>query len=119
MNGLLTNPVISGLLGGGPNAIRAAAEQQRAALAPRGGGGMSGAPGAIVTQDRSGADLGAGLAGLGQGLSAIGKMREKAKQREAFEATIASLPPEQQAIARLNPDAFAKANAEAMFRPPR
>jgi hypothetical protein len=116
MNGLLANPVISGLLGGGPNAIRAAAEQQRAALAPRGGGGMSGAPGAIVTQDRSGADLGAGLAGLGQGLSAIGKMREKAKQREAFEATIASLPPEQQAIARLNPDAFAKANAEAMFR---
>ena len=116
MNGLLANPVISGLLGGGPNAIRAAAEQQRMALAPRGGGGMSGAPGAIVTQDRSGADLGAGLAGLGQGLSAIGKMREKAKQREAFEATIASLPPEQQAIARLNPDAFAKANAEAMFR---
>jgi hypothetical protein len=36
------------------------------ALAPRGGGGMSGAPGAIVTQDRSGADLGAGLAGLGE-----------------------------------------------------
>jgi hypothetical protein len=90
MNGLLANPVISGLLGGGPNAIRAAAEQQRMALAPRGGGGMSGAPGAIVTQDRSGADLGAGLAGLGKGLSAIGKMRDKAKQSEAFEATIAA-----------------------------
>jgi hypothetical protein len=83
MNGLLANPVISGLLSGGPNAIRAAAEQQRLALAPRGGGGMSGAPGAIVTQDRSGADLGAGLAGLGKGLSAIGAMREKSQQEEA------------------------------------
>jgi hypothetical protein len=88
MNGLLANPVISGLLGGGPNAIRAAAEQQRMALAPRGGGGMSGAPGAIVTQDRSGADLGAGLAGLGQGLSAIGKMRADAKQQEAEDQAI-------------------------------
>jgi hypothetical protein len=83
MNGLLANPVISGLLSGGPNAIRAAAEQQRLALAPRGGGGMSGAPGAIVTQDRSGADFGAGLAGLGKGLSAIGAMREKSQQEEA------------------------------------
>jgi hypothetical protein len=118
MNGLLANPVISGLLGGGPNAIRAAAEQQRMALAPRGGGGMSGAPGAIVTQDRSGADLGAGLAGLGKGLSAIGKMRDRAAQKEAFDAAIATLPPEQQTIARLNPEAFAKAYAEAMSRPP-
>jgi hypothetical protein len=89
MNGLLANPVISGLLGGGPNAIRAAAEQQRLALAPRGGGGMSGAPGAIVTQDRSGADLGAGLAGLGKGLSAIGKMRADAKRQEVEDQAIA------------------------------
>jgi hypothetical protein len=89
MNGLLANPVISGLLSGGPNAIRAAAEQQRLALAPRGGGGMSGAPGAIVTQDRSGADLGAGLAGLGKGLSAIGKMRADAKRQEVEDQAIA------------------------------
>jgi hypothetical protein len=118
MNGLLANPVISGLLGGGPNAIRAAAEQQRLALAPRGGGGMSGAPGAIVTQDRSGADLGAGLAGLGKGLSAIGAMRDKAKRSEAFEAAISQLPPEQQTAARLNPEAFSAAQAKSFFSTP-
>jgi hypothetical protein len=118
MNGLLANPVISGLLSGGPNAIRAAAEQQRLALAPRGGGGMSGAPGAIVTQDRSGADLGAGLAGLGKGLSAIGKMRADAKRSEAFEAAISQLPPEQQTAARLNPEAFSAAQAKSFFSTP-
>jgi hypothetical protein len=118
MNGLLANPVISGLLSGGPNAIRAAAEQQRLALAPRGGGGMSGAPGAIVTQDRSGADLGAGLAGLGKGLSAIGAMRDKAKRSEAFEAAISQLPPEQQSAARLNPEAFSAAQAKSFFSTP-
>jgi hypothetical protein len=116
MNGLLSNPVISGLLAGGPNAIRAQADQARAALAPRGGGGMSGAPGAIMARDTSMSDLGSGLAGLGQGLSAIGAMRDKAKQREAFEAAVSQLPPEQQAAARLNPEAFAKANADALFR---
>ena len=102
MNGLLANPVISGLLGGGPNAIRAAAEQQRLALAPRGGGGMSGAPGAIVTQDRSGADLGAGLAGLGEGLRAFGQMREKSQQEEArrsFVEGVVGIDPEAQKAA--------------------
>ena len=118
MNGLLTNPVIQGLLAGGPNAIRMASEQQRAALAPRGGGGMSGAPGAIVTRDTGMADLGSGLSGLGEGLAAIGAMRDRAAQKEAFDAAIATLPPEQQTIARLNPEAFAKAYAEAMSRPP-
>jgi hypothetical protein len=102
MNGLLANPVISGLLSGGPNAIRAAAEQQRLALAPRGGGGMSGAPGAIVTQDRSGADLGAGLAGLGEGLRAFGQMREKSQQEEArrsFVEGVVGIDPEAQKAA--------------------
>jgi hypothetical protein len=89
MNGLLTNPVIQGLLSGGPNAIRMASEQQRAALAPRGGGGMSGAPGAIVTRDTGMADLGSGLSGLGEGLAAIGAMRDRAAQREVEDQAIA------------------------------
>lgn len=116
---LLGNPVIQGLLGGGgPNAIRAQAMQQQAQLTPRGGGGMMGAPSPIVTQDRSMSELGSGLSGLGEGLASIGKAREKAKQREAFEAAIAGLPEEQRVAAMLNPEAFAKAQAESMFRKP-
>lgn len=111
--GLLMNPVIQGLLSGGPNAIRAQAEAQRASMAPRGGGGMMGAPSPIVTQDRSLSELGQGLAGLGQGLGAIGQMREKAKRDEAFEAAISKLPPEMQAAARLSPDAAVAAMLRA------
>jgi len=107
---LLQNPVISGLLGGGgPNAIRAQYDQQRAAMAPRASGGMMGAPGAIVTRDNSSAELGQGLAGLGKGLSAIGDARRQAKEREALEAAIAGLPPEMQAAARVAPEAAVKA----------
>lgn len=86
---LLSNPVIQGLLGGGgPNAIRAQYDQQRAAMAPRGGGGMMGAPSPIVTQDRSMSELGSGLSGLGEGLASIGKARRAAAQKEAEDTAI-------------------------------
>jgi hypothetical protein len=111
--GLLSNPVIAGLLSGGPNAVRAREQQRLAAMLPRGQGGMMGAPSGVVRQDSG---LGAGLAGLGQGLAAIGDMRKEAQAKEAFEQTIASLPPEQQALARMNPQAYSTAAAQAMFR---
>lgn len=86
---LLSNPVLQGLLGGGgPNAIRARAEQQAAAMTPRGGGGMMGAPSPIVVRDNSGAEIGQGLAGLGQGIAALGQARQAAKQKEAEDAAI-------------------------------
>lgn len=111
--GLLSNPVIAGLLSGGPNAVRAREQQRLAAMLPRGQGGMMGAPSGVVRQDSG---LGAGLAGLGQGLAAIGDMRKEAQAKEAFEQTIASLPPEQQAWARMNPQAYSTAAVQAMFR---
>lgn len=111
--GLLSNPVIAGLLSGGPNAVRAREQQRLAAMLPRGQGGMMGAPSGVVRQNSG---LGAGLAGLGQGLAAIGDMRKEAQAKEAFEQTIASLPPEQQALARLNPGEYAKQAAAAAFK---
>lgn len=111
--GLLGNPVIAGLLAGGPNAVRAREQQRLAAMLPRGQGGMMGAPGGVVRQDSG---LGQGIAGLGAGLEAIGEIRKEAQAREAFEASIASLPEEQQALARLNPQAYSNAAAQAMFR---
>ncbi|HYH17891.1 MAG TPA: lytic transglycosylase domain-containing protein [Azospirillum sp.] len=42
----------------------------------------------------------------------------KALQRQQMEAMIASLPPDQQAIARLDPGAFAAARAKSMFDAP-
>lgn len=112
--GLLGNPVIAGLLGGGgPAAIRAREQQRLAQMLPRGQGGMMGAPSGVVRQDSG---LSAGLAGLGQGLAAIGNMRKEAQAKEAFEQTIASLPPEQQALARLNPGEYAKQAAAAAFK---
>ena len=116
MRGLLSNPVIGGLLAG-PTAVRAREQQRVAQMLPRSGGGMMGAPGPII--DRSGgtmAGLGQGLAGLGQGFAAVGQARKAEAQREAFEQTIASLPPEQQALARLNPEEYAKQAAIAAFR---
>ena len=81
MQGLLSNPVISGLLSGGPNAIRARSQQQVAQMLPRAGGGMMGAPSPIV---QSGGGMGAGLAGLGEGLQKFAKVRkEQAAQEQA------------------------------------
>lgn len=81
MQGLLSNPVISGLLSGGPNAVRAMSQQQVAQMLPRGGGGMMGAPSPIV---QSGGGMGAGLAGLGEGLQKFAQMRkEQAAQEQA------------------------------------
>jgi len=77
--GLLSNPVIAGLLSGGPNAVRAREQQRLAAMLPRGQGGMMGAPSGVVRQDSG---LGAGLAGLGEGLSAIGEMRAQQQAQE-------------------------------------
>jgi hypothetical protein len=81
MQGLLSNPVISGLLSGGPNAIRARSQQQVAQMLPRAGGGMMGAPSPIV---QSGGGMGAGLAGLGEGLQKFAQVRkEQAAQEQA------------------------------------
>lgn len=119
MAGLLDNAVISGLLaGGGANAIRAREQQRVAAMMPRGGGGVMGAPGGAVSSRGGMADLGQGLAGLGQGLAAFGEARKAAAQKEAFEKTIASLPPEQQALARLDPKAYSSAASKAAFEKP-
>lgn len=113
--GLLGNPVIAGLLSGGPNAVRAREQQRLAAMLPRGQGGMMGAPGGVVRQDSG---LGQGIAGLGAGLEAIGDMRKEAQAREAFEASIASLPEDQQALARLDPQGYARAASTAAFKQP-
>lgn len=75
--GLLSNPVLTGLLAG-PERIRAQANQQVASMLPRGGGGMIGAPAAIVRQGGGLSDIGQGLAGLGQGIAAA---REAQKQQ--------------------------------------
>ena len=81
MQGLLSNPVISGLLSGGPNAVRARSQQQVAQMLPRGRGGMMGAPSPIV---QSGGGMGAGLAGLGEGLQKFAQVRkEQAAQEQA------------------------------------
>jgi hypothetical protein len=81
MQGLLSNPVISGLLSGGPNAVRARSQQQVAQMLPRAGGGMMGAPSPIV---QSGGGMGAGLAGLGEGLQKFAQVRkEQAAQEQA------------------------------------
>lgn len=116
--GLLSNPTVGGLLsGGGPNAVRAREQQRIAGMLPRSGGGMMGAPAPII--DRSpgfAAELGQGLGGLGKGLAAFGKAQKAEEQRAALEQSIAGLPEEQQRIARLNPEAWAKQAAEAAFR---
>jgi hypothetical protein len=89
MEGLLGNPVLQGLLGGGgPMGVRAQSQQQLAQMMPRGNGGMIGAPSAPAP-DRSGA---AAIASLGQ--SAAGAITGIAQKNAAEEA-------EQQEIAML------------------
>lgn len=96
--GLLSNPVIQGLLQGGPNNVRAASQQRVAQMLPRGGGGMMGAPAPIVRQGGNG--LGQGLASFGASLGQIGQMRkaEAAAQAEqkAIEQYISRAEPGQQ-----------------------
>lgn len=118
MAGLLDNPVITGLLSAGPERVRAMANQQVASMLPRGGGGMIGAPGAIVRSGGGLADIGQGFAGLGQGLAAIGQMRKQAQRQEQIEGMIANLPPEQQDMARANPDLFYQAKIKEAFDKP-
>ena len=77
--GLLNNPVVAGLLAGGPNAIRLTEQQRVQNMLPRGGGGMMGAPAPIV---QSGSGLGAGLAAIGGALGDIGDAQRAARQAE-------------------------------------
>jgi hypothetical protein len=89
MEGLLGNPVIQGLLGGGgPMGVRAQSQQQLAQMMPRGGGGMIGAPSAPAP-DRSGA---AAIASLGDSVASVITHRaEKNAAEEAEKQEIAML----------------------------
>ena len=89
MEGLLGNPVIQGLLGGGgPMGVRAQSQQQLAQMMPRGGGGMIGAPSAPAP-DRSGADA---IASLGDSVASfITHRAEKNAAKEAEKQEIAML----------------------------
>lgn len=102
MEGLLGNPVLQGLLGGGgPMGVRAQSQQQLASMMPRASGGMIGAPSAPAP-DRSGA---AAIASLGDSAAkAIGgymkrNAAEEAEQQEIEMLTgvVSTLPPELQA----------------------
>lgn len=102
MEGLLGNPVLQGLLGGGgPMGVRAQSQQQLASMMPRASGGMIGAPSAPAP-DRSGA---AAIASLGDSAAKAinGYMKrnaaEEAEQQEIEMLTgvVSTLPPELQA----------------------
>ena len=118
MEGLLGNPVIQGLLGGGgPMGVRAQSQQQLAQMMPRGGGGMIGAPSAPAP-DRSGA---AAIASLGDSVASVITHRAeknaaeeaKAQKMKALTAHIDSLDiPEEQKVRYRT---FAAANPDAMF----
>ncbi len=81
---LLGDPrMMQGLLG--PMAIRQAAQQRVAQMTPRSAGGRMGEPSPIITQ---GDDIGAGLAGLGEGVAAVGGAVKAKKQEDAQRATL-------------------------------
>lgn len=118
MEGLLGNPVLQGLLGGGgPMGVRAQSQQQLAQMMPRGGGGMIGAPSAPAP-DRSGA---AAIASLGDSVANVITHRAeksaaeeaKAQKMQALTAHIDSLDiPEEQKVRYRT---LAAGNPDGMF----
>lgn len=89
MEGLLGNPMIDGLLGGGgPMAVRAQAQQQVANMMPRASGGMIAAPSAPAPSN----DMAQTIAGLGGNVAdAITGIAKKNKMEDETKAEIASL----------------------------
>ena len=82
-NGLLNNPVLSGLLGGGgPAAIKAAKDRELAQLRQGIRGRQISAPGAVAPASRE--SLGTGLSALGSALGDIAKMRKERATRQAI-----------------------------------
>ena len=82
-NGLLSNPVLAGLLGGGgPAAIKARKEAELAALRKGTPGGRIAAPG--VSGRAPAESLGRGLSSLGASLQGIADMRKKQATRQAI-----------------------------------
>ena len=82
-NGLLNNPVLSGLLGGGgPAAIKAAKDRELAQLRQGIRGRQISAPGAVAPASRE--SLGTGLSALGSALGDIAKMRRQHATRQAI-----------------------------------
>ena len=82
-NGLLNNPVLSGLLGGGgPAAIKAAKDRELAQLRQGIRGRQISAPGAVSPASRE--SLGTGLSALGSALGDIAKMRKERATRQAI-----------------------------------
>ena len=93
--GLIGNPVIQGLLGGGgPAAIKAAKNKALFESMPKGQAVRMSAPGAIVRPPDN--SLGQGLSALGKALGDIGDMRaESAAQKDLaalFEPTVVGEP---------------------------
>lgn len=102
--GLIGNPVIQGLLGGGgPAAIKAAKNKALFESMPRGQAVRMSAPGAIVRPPDN--SLGQGLSALGKALGDIGDMRAESAAQKDLAALFNPAPSEEDLLEGVEPSA--------------
>ncbi len=102
--GLIGNPVIQGLLGGGgPAAIKAAKNKALFESMPRGQAVRMSAPGAIVRPPDN--SMGQGLSALGKALGDIGDMRAESAAQKDLTALFNPAPSEEDLLEGVEPSA--------------